>query len=116
MGSSCLDENEAKRVLDIVRASPILGVLLSHWSTIALPNCWLSGSAIAQTVWNDRFGLDHGIADIDLVYFEPLDLSEISESQQTKRISGLFLILRTKLTLKTKRECISGMVPNTAIT
>lgn len=47
---------------------------------------------LAQTVWNIRFGLpaDHGISDLDLVYFDPDDLSLSSEQRQAERIRTMF--------------------------
>ncbi|AOH85684.1 hypothetical protein AWL63_18810 [Sphingomonas panacis] len=76
----------------IVAASPILCTILDRWTSIDLPDCWLSGSAIAQTAWNAAFGLspEYGLADIDLVYFDDADLSEEGEARQVARIRGLF--------------------------
>lgn len=76
----------------IVAGSPILSPILNRWSSIELPDCWLSGSAIAQTAWNAAFGLspEYGLADIDLVYFNAADLSEEGEARQAVRVRALF--------------------------
>lgn len=52
----------------------------------------MAGGAIAQTAWNAAFGRspDHGLADIDLVYFDAEDLSEESEARHAERIRSLF--------------------------
>ncbi|MEC3947651.1 nucleotidyltransferase family protein [Sphingobium sp. HWE2-09] len=57
-----------------------------------MPDCWLSGSAIAQTAWNAAFDLspEYGLADIDLVYFDAADLSEEGEAHHAARIRALF--------------------------
>ncbi|MFT3964440.1 MAG: nucleotidyltransferase family protein [Sphingobium sp.] len=75
----------------IVLASPLFGSILGRWDSIRLPDCWLSGSAIAQTAWNAAHGLasDHGLADIDLIYFDPDDLSPDGEARQAARIRAL---------------------------
>ena len=80
------------RLSAIVATSPIISTILSRWDTIALPDCWLSGGAIAQTVWNSAFGLspEYGLADIDLVYFDDADLSEEGEAHQAARVRALF--------------------------
>jgi hypothetical protein len=85
--AACLGDN-ATRLENIVRASPILGPILNQWTSIALPDCWLVAGAIAQTVWNDAFGLPpgHGLSDVDLVYFDGADLSEDSETRHAERI------------------------------
>ena len=80
------------RLCCIVTASPIFRTILHRWNAIDLPDCWLSGSAIAQTIWNAEFGFspEHGFADVDLVYFNSADLAEESEAQNATRIRGLF--------------------------
>ena len=76
----------------IVAASPILTTILNRWSSINLPDRWLSGSAIAQTAWNATFRLspEYGLADIDLVYFDAADLSEEGEARNAARVRDLF--------------------------
>lgn len=70
----------------------MLAPIIERWDDIALPDCWLVAGALAQTVWNEHFGFDHGhgIADIDIVYFDPDDLSERSEAQATAMVRSLF--------------------------
>ncbi|SCX23124.1 hypothetical protein DSM25558_3301 [Agrobacterium sp. DSM 25558] len=72
----------------IVSKSPLLSSVLGNWDEIALPDSWLVAGAIAQTVWNHVFGFPHayGIQDIDIVYFDPDDLSEDSEAEHSARI------------------------------
>jgi uncharacterized protein len=66
--------------------------VVGRWSAIGLPDCWLVAGCIAQTVWNDAFGLPagHGISDIDLVYFDGADLSAETEAGHADRIRALF--------------------------
>ncbi|MDE2562726.1 MAG: nucleotidyltransferase family protein [Sphingomonadales bacterium] len=82
----------ATRLRSIVASSPILVTVLDRWAGIDLPDCWLSGSAIAQTAWNAAFGQspEYGLADIDLVYFDAADLSEEGEARRANRIRTLF--------------------------
>jgi len=76
----------------VIGGSPILITILNRWSSIDLPDCWLSGSAIAKTAWSAAFGLspEYGLADIDLVYFDAADLSEEGEARKAERIRSLF--------------------------
>lgn len=61
---------------------------MACWHDFALPDGWLVAGAVVQTVWNDAFNLppDHGIDDIDLIYFDPGDLSAEAENTQAERI------------------------------
>jgi hypothetical protein len=88
----------------IVSKSPLLSPILHRWDEIALPDCWLAGGAIAQTVWNDRFDLPatHGINDIDIVYFDAEDLSERTEDRHAARIRSTFSDLPVWIDVKTE--------------
>jgi uncharacterized protein len=86
------DQSEERgRLETIVKWSPILSIVLERWSSISLPDCWLSGSVIAQTAWNYALNLPchHGLADIDLVYFDADDLSAEAEMRQAARVRDL---------------------------
>ena len=57
---------------------------------------------IAQTVWNNAFGFapEHGIADIDLVYFDAGDLSEATEHAHETRVRRAFSDVQAKFDVK----------------
>lgn len=76
----------------ILRTSPVLRPLLQGWLHIGLPEAWLSGSGMAQLYWNERFGLppDHGLADIDLIYFDATDRSMRREARHATRVRRRF--------------------------
>lgn len=73
-------------------SSPLLHPVLDRWESIALPNCWLVAGAVAQTVWNLKLGnpLEHGIRDVDLVYFDQDALDRESELREETRIQSQF--------------------------
>lgn len=76
----------------VVEQSLLLKPLLARWHRIALPDAWLVAGAVAQTAWNALFGLppSHGIHDVDIVYFDPNDLSEAAEAAHSARIRAEF--------------------------
>ena len=93
MAAGTRDDAEERVTLEgIVLASPVLGPILREWSAISLPDCWLVAGAVVQTVWNDAFGFppEHGLKDVDLVYFDISDVSEIAEVRHAERIRRLF--------------------------
>jgi hypothetical protein len=95
-------ESQAQTLARHVATSPSLTTILNRWAEIGLPDCWLAGSSIAQTVWNAAFGLppDHGKADIDLVYFDDADLSAATEEAHEARLRACFADVGLKLDLK----------------
>ncbi|WP_342588046.1 nucleotidyltransferase family protein [Rhizobium anhuiense] len=83
--------NPHMKLQAIISDSPLLSTVLDHWDRIGMPDARLVAGAIAQTVWNHAFGFahDHGINDIDIVYFDGNDLSESAEADHSARIRGL---------------------------
>jgi uncharacterized protein len=81
-----------ERLFAIVQGSPLLSAFIARWEDIGLPDAWLVAGSIAQTVWNDGFGFvpEHGIADIDIVYFDGSDLAAESEAAHSARVRALF--------------------------
>jgi hypothetical protein len=90
------------RLRSIMSSSPAIRTILDRWAAVGLPDCWLSGSAIAQTAWNAAFGFppDHGLADIDLVYFDANDLSKEEEDRQAARLRATFPDVALKIDAK----------------
>ncbi len=86
-------KNEQFRELrSIVLGNPLISTLLDNWDKVALPDCWLVAGAVAQTVWNHASGLPstHGINDIDIIYFDGVDLSGEAEARHAARIQRAF--------------------------
>ena len=75
-----------------VNTNPVLAEILENWDKVALPNCWIVAGAVVQSYWNAVHGYSpvYGIRDIDLIYFDPDDLSESAESGHRTRIAALF--------------------------
>jgi uncharacterized protein len=95
-------EPEPAHVLaQVLRQSPITRSLFDRWEHIGLPDCWLVAGAVAQTVWNDAhtFAPEHGIKDVDIVYFDA-DLREQSESHHAERLRRLLKDLPVQVDVK----------------
>ncbi|PLS14812.1 hypothetical protein CVD28_26305 [Bacillus sp. M6-12] len=63
---------------------------------------YVGAGCLVQTVWNYllNFDLKHGITDIDIIYFDSVDLSLESERQIEKHISSLLQDLPFKIDVK----------------
>ncbi|CCF45746.1 hypothetical protein CH063_14716 [Colletotrichum higginsianum] len=61
--------------------------VLSLAQKLALPNWYLAGGAVSQTIWNSVSGLpaETGISDYDLVYFDASDTSYEAEDAAIRR-------------------------------
>jgi len=73
--ASC--EHQVAAIDEILRADPVLDLLLDVLETLPLPDWYVGAGAVAAAVWNHRFGLPPGTAvrDYDVVYYDPADLS-----------------------------------------
>ncbi|MDU0359802.1 nucleotidyltransferase family protein [Rhizobium sp. 25PS6] len=87
-----MEDEQFRQLQGIVLKSQMLSALLHNWEKVALPDSWLVAGAIAQTVWNHRFGFPpaHGINDIDIVYFDASDRSEETEAEHAARVRRAF--------------------------
>jgi hypothetical protein len=77
---------------ELLRSNPVCAAILDGADSLGLPNWYLGAGAIAQTIWNDAhtYPPDHGIADYDLVYFDPADLSAESEHAAERAAHAAF--------------------------
>ena len=84
--------HQERQLRDILFESPIIAGIMARFNEIELPNAHLCAGCITQSIWNALTGRapDHGIEDIDLIYFDAEDLSEDAEATNARRITDLF--------------------------
>jgi uncharacterized protein len=72
----------------LLRGNWIVEAVLTAGTGMDLPDWYVGAGAIAQTVWNAAhdFRPSTGIKDVDVVYFDPTDLSSESEVRAEERI------------------------------
>ncbi|MBA3592333.1 MAG: nucleotidyltransferase family protein [Pseudomonadota bacterium] len=77
-------------------------VLLERLPELGLPDAWLVGGCLFQTVWNLLEGQPPGarIRDYDIFYFDGTDLSEATETAVNLRARQVFGGLGVQLELK----------------
>src|SRR6476661_3539677 len=85
-----------------LRQNKWLGEILERFEEVALPDTWLVAGCIAQTIWNLGHGqpAEFGLKDVDLIYFDGLDLSLEDEASHERRLCDLFQYLPIKLDVK----------------
>jgi hypothetical protein len=71
----------------ILSRQPVVAALLERVPSLGLPGWYLGAGSVAQTVWNALHGfeLTFGIADYDLAYFDPGDLTAEAEHDAERR-------------------------------
>lgn len=88
-----MDQAMAGRDLEaVLRANPVCAAILDGAGALGLPNWYLGAGAVAQTVWNAAHRRAPGadIADYDLVYFDPDDISEEAEQAAERAACSVF--------------------------
>ena len=85
-----------------LRNNPVVSELLSGWTKLNLPDCWLVAGTIVQSYWNSAHDYSplHGITDVDIVYYDSQDLSEEAEKERAIRISRQYEDLPVRLDVK----------------
>jgi uncharacterized protein len=83
--------SQEEKLISLVEQNAFVLELIQAIPTLALPNCYVAGACIAQTLWSLSHGYEahYGIKDIDLVYFDP-DLSEDKEREEQARVQNRF--------------------------
>jgi len=76
----------------IIQENAIILTVLEKAENLNLTDYYIGAGCIAQTVWNymSGFELNHGISDIDFVYFDPKDLSFSAEDRVIQEAKNLF--------------------------
>ena len=90
------------KLANALQENPVVSDLLEHWGAVGLPDCWIVAGVVVQSYWNRVHELPamHGVSDIDLIYYEPNDLTESSESREARRISEFFEHLGVRFDVK----------------
>ena len=85
-----------------LRQNKWLGEILERFEEVTLPDSWLVAGCVAQTIWNLGHGqpAEFGLKDVDLIYFDELDLSFETEASYERRLRDLFQPLPIKLDVK----------------
>ncbi|MEO3779370.1 nucleotidyltransferase family protein [Micromonospora sp. B11E3] len=78
-----------RMVRDLVRACPWLMAALDVVRRSGLPDAWVGAGVLRDLVWGQRYG--HGfdpraVRDVDVVFFDPLDLSRDNDDRATARL------------------------------
>ena len=84
--------DDVDRVVAMALANPVNRTILERAPELGVPDWWLTGGAVFQSVWNALDGRDPraGITDHDLFYFDDSDLSWESEDEVVQRAAALF--------------------------
>lgn len=82
-----------------IAANPAIAALRTL--PLGLPQPWLVAGCLAQSLWNRQAGrpATHGIADYDIAYFDPADLSAETEAAHEARLraaTGLLLDVKNQ--------------------
>jgi hypothetical protein len=82
---------QAARLAAILRETPHAAAALRLLEASALPDAWLVAGAVYGAVWNRLTGRapDHGLADVDLIYFDGADLSWEAEDRAIRALAPL---------------------------
>lgn len=96
-----MDELAQRFVQDALR-NPCNAALLRRLPELDLPDSWLVGGCLFQTVWNLCSGQPPGagVRDYDIFYFDAGDLSEAAETAINLRAQQAFGSLGVQLELK----------------
>lgn len=83
----------AQRFRRLLRSSLWLMRVLATVRAAELPDAWVGAGAIRDLVWGELYGtgfVPDTVRDIDVVYFDPADLSRERDERATARLDSLW--------------------------
>ena len=100
MVTSC--NSELTQFRKAVFSSAVMLAVLEGISTQLDCVYWLGAGAIAQTVWNyiTKRPCRYGINDIDIAYFDDIDLSENAERKKEQQLTDMLKGIGIRLDVK----------------
>src|SRR5258708_1222110 len=86
-------------LIDILLLSKSIKNILDNTYELHLPNWYLAGGGISQTVWNylTDHPLESNISDYDLSYFDDEDLTSETEEKIQLKTKELFLGIKVEI-------------------
>ena len=83
---------ERQRLHELLSQNPILNEILTRFDEVNLPHAYLVAGCVSQTIWNITLGRapNENLSDIDIIYFDDIDLSGESEERHENRLRALF--------------------------
>jgi hypothetical protein len=89
-------------LIQIVNESPVLLEIITRTPLLDIENYYIGAGCIAQTVWNHYSGYspEHGISDVDLVYFDNSDLSIEAENGFIVKVEAAFRDIPIRMDVK----------------
>ena len=90
------------RLCEVLSTNPTLLVVLRRARDLGLPNWYLAGGALSQTIWNWVSSLppETGINDYDLVYFDDSNLSYDAEDKVIRAGERMFADVITEVEIR----------------
>ena len=94
--------SQEERFRKILYQNPLIDTVLAKADELALANWHLCAGCLTQSVWNAvfEFPAEHGIDDIDLIYFDTDDLSDEAEENHAQQALTVFPDLPVRLDVK----------------
>ena len=85
-------ESQIESLKGVLRHSPAIRGVIDRAGSLRLPDWYLGAGRISQTVWNHISGreLTSCIGDLDLVYFDPNDVTYAAENLRIAKAQALF--------------------------
>ena len=86
-----IDEQINQAILILERNKDLM-TILNYISELNLPNFYIAAGSVFQTIWNyyDGKPLNYGIKDIDIIYYDEVNLSKEIEKDLENKIINYF--------------------------
>ncbi len=91
-----------ERFVRVIHENSTVADILARLPDLGIPDAWLAGGCLFQTVWNVLRGdaASRGIKDYDVSYFDATDRSAAAEQRINRKAASLFADLGCEIELR----------------
>lgn len=105
-----------KDISALIKADPWMLKILEAVKTLNLPDWWICAGFVRSKVWDELHGFTERTAmgDIDVVYFDPLNLEEAAEKMFEEKLNSLMSGLPWSVKNQARMHEVNQLPPYTS--
>ncbi|WP_147805235.1 nucleotidyltransferase family protein [Alkalicoccus halolimnae] len=104
----------ADEVKQAIRDDPSMMIILSTAAELELPDWWICAGFIRSKIWDIQHGLKTPPADIDVIYFDPLNPDEREEKKLEKTLNEKQPSYPWSVKNQARMHLVNGTAPYTS--
>jgi hypothetical protein len=105
-------ENESDVIQSVISDKWMMDILKAT-SSLNLPDCWVCAGIVRSKIWDTLHGFSNrtSIPDVDVVYFDPMNLDELEEKRLEEVLHNILPSVPWSVKNEARMHIVNGMPP-----